>query len=227
LQHIRRRGLPLQRFPGFVEQPRVLDRDHRLIGESSQEIDLALREGAFGSPHQRDRADRAAFLQHRHRHDAADLHDIGHVALVILGVGPDVGYLLDLAAQDRTARTTAPTGAHRIEVLQGLDSLARVSVRMHEMDEFAVEAEDVAERGLAEASRALGDRLEHRLHVGWRICDDLQYLGRSHLLLAGLLQLFGHIGDRRNAAPIFNELFAAAHRVRLSGFRRAPLASRF
>jgi hypothetical protein len=36
---------------------------------------------------------------------------------------------------------------------------------MHEMDKFTVEPEDVAELGFAEARRALGDRLEYRLHI--------------------------------------------------------------
>jgi hypothetical protein len=54
---------------------------------------------------------------------------------------------------------------------------------MDEMDELAVEPEDVAELDLAEARRALGDRLEYRLHVGWRACDHLQDGGSRGLLL--------------------------------------------
>ena len=33
-------GLPLQRLPGLVEQPRVLDRDHGLVGEGLQQLDM-------------------------------------------------------------------------------------------------------------------------------------------------------------------------------------------
>jgi hypothetical protein len=58
LQHLGTRGLLLQRLLQvaplglhFVEQAGVLDRDHRLVGETFQEIDLALREGAFCRPH--------------------------------------------------------------------------------------------------------------------------------------------------------------------------------
>ena len=39
LQDFRSRGLPLQRLPGLVEQPRVLDRDDRLVGEGLDELD--------------------------------------------------------------------------------------------------------------------------------------------------------------------------------------------
>jgi len=35
----------------LIEQPRILDGDHGLVGKSFQEIDLALREGAFSRPH--------------------------------------------------------------------------------------------------------------------------------------------------------------------------------
>src|ERR1700674_3506571 len=50
-QDFRRRGLALQRLAeiprfclDFVEQPRVLDRDQRLIGEGLDELDLTRRE---------------------------------------------------------------------------------------------------------------------------------------------------------------------------------------
>ena len=39
-------GLPLERFLGLVEEPRVLDRDHRLVGERLQQRDLLLGERA-------------------------------------------------------------------------------------------------------------------------------------------------------------------------------------
>jgi hypothetical protein len=41
-QDIGGRGLPLERFLGLVEQPHVFDRDHRLVGECLQELDLLL-----------------------------------------------------------------------------------------------------------------------------------------------------------------------------------------
>ena len=51
LQHLRRRGLLLQRLGKLararlhlVEQPHVLDGDHRLVGEGGDKLDLLLRE---------------------------------------------------------------------------------------------------------------------------------------------------------------------------------------
>ena len=44
LQDIGGRGLPLQRFLGLVEQPDVLDRDHGLVGEGLQQLDVVIGE---------------------------------------------------------------------------------------------------------------------------------------------------------------------------------------
>src|ERR1700731_1557236 len=43
-QYVRRGRLLLQRLPQFVEQPRVLDGDDRLIGEVLNELDLLVGE---------------------------------------------------------------------------------------------------------------------------------------------------------------------------------------
>ena len=49
----------------FVEQPHVLDRDHRLIGESSSELDLSVAEPTHGPAHQHNDTDWNSFSQQR------------------------------------------------------------------------------------------------------------------------------------------------------------------
>src|SRR5262249_13477637 len=44
-----------------LEQPHVLDRDHRLVGEGREQLYLLVGEGAHNRPGQRQRADRCAF----------------------------------------------------------------------------------------------------------------------------------------------------------------------
>src|SRR5262249_42092719 len=44
LEDVGRRGLPLQRFLGLVEQTHVLDGDHGLVGEGLQQLDVVVRE---------------------------------------------------------------------------------------------------------------------------------------------------------------------------------------
>ena len=50
----------------FVEQPRVLDRDHGLIGEFPEQLDVLVGERPhLGATHE-DRAERLAFAKQRH-----------------------------------------------------------------------------------------------------------------------------------------------------------------
>ena len=46
LENISGRGLPLQRFLGLVKQPRVLDRDHGLVGEGLEKLHVMTRKRA-------------------------------------------------------------------------------------------------------------------------------------------------------------------------------------
>ena len=59
LQDLARRGLLLERLLGLVEQPHVLDRDHRLVGEGLEQRDLLVGERRPRAAQHRDRADRA------------------------------------------------------------------------------------------------------------------------------------------------------------------------
>ncbi len=76
-QHIGGRGLLLQRFTQivgafaqFLEQPRVLDRDHHLFGEIAQQLDLLLGERPDLLSIDRDRADQFGVLEHRNNNDS-------------------------------------------------------------------------------------------------------------------------------------------------------------
>jgi hypothetical protein len=79
-QHLRRRGLLLERFLGLVEEARVLDRDHGLVGEGLEQGDLARQERRAPPARDDDRADAAIVEQqgseqndfHPRRQHAAD-----------------------------------------------------------------------------------------------------------------------------------------------------------
>ena len=73
LEHVGGGGLLLQRFgqifgalAQLVEQPRVLDGDHRLGGEILHQLDLLVGEGPDFLPVNDDRADQLVLLEHRH-----------------------------------------------------------------------------------------------------------------------------------------------------------------
>ena len=66
LQHLGGRGLLLQRLALFGDQPRVLDRDHRLISEGADEFDLPVGERFHPLAREHDDTDRFTFAQQRH-----------------------------------------------------------------------------------------------------------------------------------------------------------------
>jgi hypothetical protein len=49
----------------LLEQPHVLDRDHRLIGECRNQLDLLVGEGLYRAAHQQQYANRHSFSQER------------------------------------------------------------------------------------------------------------------------------------------------------------------
>ena len=65
-QDLGRRRLLLERLFRLVEQPDVLDRDHRLVGEGLQELDLPVGERPHLGPPDGDRPDRFGPAQQRH-----------------------------------------------------------------------------------------------------------------------------------------------------------------
>src|SRR5262245_25795687 len=65
LQHLGSRGLLLQRLGELararlhlVEQPHVLDRDHRLVGEGGYQLDLLVGERPYDRSRERENTDR-------------------------------------------------------------------------------------------------------------------------------------------------------------------------
>ena len=83
LEHLRRRRLLLQRFGKLaralllrLEQPRVLDRDHRLVGEGLDQLDLLLSERPYGSAMQDEHANRNPLSQKRHAEDCAKVAEL-------------------------------------------------------------------------------------------------------------------------------------------------------
>jgi len=59
----------------------------------------------------------------------------------------------------------------------------------HKLDLLAVEAEDAAHHAAAQFEGAFRDRVEHRLHIGWRAANDLEDIGGRRLPLERLLGL--------------------------------------
>ena len=83
----------------FVEQPHVLDRDHRLVGEGRDQLDLLVGERPRPRVCPDHCANRDALAQHRHAEHRAEAAQSLRLWPVVFRVGQDVGNLDRLAFQ--------------------------------------------------------------------------------------------------------------------------------
>src|SRR5262249_28005831 len=68
--------LLIERFAQFVEQACVFNGDHRLRGESGDQLDLFLGKGPDGLPTENDYADRTALAQQRNTEYGSNAADV-------------------------------------------------------------------------------------------------------------------------------------------------------
>ena len=165
------------------EQARVLDRDHRLIGERPQQRDLAIGEALRLGAQEGDDPDRQAFAKHRHRECAPERGGRGHVAERVVGVRAHVGDVGHTSVEDRPPRGGAPIGRAGPRAAHRRDAVATEAVVGDEVEQGLIEAEDEAELRFAQTRGGLGDRVEHRLDVGRGAGNDPEDLAGGSLLL--------------------------------------------
>ena len=159
------------RASSSVEQPHVLDRDHRLVGEGLEQRDLLVGERPRPRPGDHVIAPiGSSFAQHRHRQQrfgsrSATARALRRVLRVQRATSGDVD---DRAVEDRADRMRLRSGGDRIRAPRSSTSLGVEPWWPTSRMSVAVEAEDRRESGLAEASGAHGDGVEYRLGVGRR-----------------------------------------------------------
>src|SRR5262245_49542136 len=170
----------------LVEQPHVLDRDHRLVGEGLQKLDLSVREQPGLSAGDRNRAYGNAVAQYRDTYDTAKAADSRHSTEREVRVCVDIRDLNDASLEHRASRGGSPTWRRRIRASVHLEHVGGEAMVRHEVKKMPVEPVDKAELGLAEPSRAFGDHVEDRLDVRERATDDAQHLRGRRLLLQRL-----------------------------------------
>ena len=171
-----------------LEQPHVLDRDHRLVGEGGDEIDLLLREGIDRGPRQEHRSDRQPLAHERnakHRSEAAA--SLGF-ELVELGIGQHVRNMDDPTLQRGPAGHGAAVEAEGMRQHVLLES-GRHAMRRNDLEPVAVQPQDGRPLRAAEPRGRLDQRVEHPLQIEGRAADDLEHVGGRGLLLQRLPQL--------------------------------------
>ena len=198
-EHFAGRFLLLKRLFRLVEQPDVFERDRRLRAECLQQCDFALAEWPHVQSPQQDRAERLPFaIEGCHKHSAMAEARCNVVTQRILGgLSKEVGYLYGLLLEHRASRKGVAGYGQRIDVAHLIRGRSlRRKVPKH------VSLDQVHRRGgrIAQPRGPIGDRVEHRLHVGWRTRYDAQDFGDRRLLVQRLLRFVEkpHIvdGDR-------------------------------
>src|SRR5439155_6234751 len=130
-EYLTRRRLLFQRLLELLEQPHVLDRDHRLVGEGLQQLDLRGGEGPYLGAPRRQRSNEFLLLakgnDQKTAHDAGGTHHceivlIAHVGNVerTMFAHPAILWLIntDLSATDRGYGTKMSPRNHRVRLSQ-------------------------------------------------------------------------------------------------------------
>jgi hypothetical protein len=178
---------PLQ----FLEKARVLDRDHGLIGEALQQGDLLVGEGAGLVTKEDECADDAPLAAQRRCHDGAVPETMTQLpARGEIGsrCARQVGDVDGPSFDDGSPRDVI--GSKRETDLPRAGLVIQRAIPRGDRQVLGVlDTIDVGVLRLAQPGRALHDRVEHHLEVGWCGRDDPQHLGRRGLLLQRLAQL--------------------------------------
>src|SRR6266567_488579 len=198
--------LLVERFLGLVEQPRVLDRDHRLIGEGLEQRDVLFGKGPDIVAADDDSADALALPDHRsneprlHANGAGTDANAGrHIRVVRY-----VGIMQDDAASDCPTGTAFALGESSI-VYGGLELFPIWTVVGRHVN-APILAQEVDRNHLAREQplSARQNLLENRRRVGDRAADRGEHFAGGALLLERFLGLVeqAHVleGDRRLVA---------------------------
>ena len=141
----------------LVEQPRVLDGDHRLVGEVREQLNLLVGERTHFLTIDGDRADQLVLLQHRHGEKcphAAELdrRNSGRKAFTDVDlVSREVSDMNHLFGRDQAAEDAFRTGTVVRRQLAGFGKGCGRIVRRDVVHDLAVPAGNIAKRGAADA----------------------------------------------------------------------------
>src|SRR3954470_14678078 len=178
----------------LVEQAHVLNRDHGLIGEISDQLDLLFTECPNLLSVDGDRADELMLVEHRDNDERSGTTKFGGSDEIRIALDPDL--LLRPGIEDVNRlfrpRDTAKTASRirdKWSTLQELGKRRRYAEHRSGLDKVIVETEKHSEIGFANSRRPLQHGLEYGLELAGRTRDDAEHLGGRRQLLPRLGQL--------------------------------------
>ncbi len=144
---------------------------------------------------ERDRAQDLAVAHHGNAKPAPVTGRYRFRLVRVLGVGQDV---LDTDGSAVADDAGADRVTARLERVARPMLVRAGAVRGLQVNQLAVESRHIRKLGRAKGGRTLGDRIEHRLHVRGRTCNDAKDLRGRRLPLQRLLRLVeqAHVFDR-------------------------------
>ncbi len=211
------RGLLLQRLAElararlhFIEQPHVLDGNHRLVGEGGDQFDLLVGERPHLGACQCQNADRNAFAHHRNPEDGAITAQLLCLCPSVLRVGQNIGDV-DGCAFEHGSSYDRAAGQLDGMIFHIFVEGRRVVVQSSVLIARALLTGDRPHIRLAQAGCRFDERIEDCPQIEGRAADDLEHVGGGGLLLQRLAQLVeqpgvldgddglvGEIGEQRD-----------------------------
>ena len=196
-QVVERGGELLRARLHLVEQAHVFHSDDRLVGESLDDLDLALGEKAGLRTGEDNGAEDPLIAHQRHAEQRPRIRRRRLEVRIVVLVRLDVGDVLNLAGQQNAPAAGAATRLLRVlpEVLNEIFIQARIGF---EVERLALLQVDDAVVRIAQLLRRADERVQHRLQIERRAADDLQHVGGRDLLMQRFLCLIeqGNIADR-------------------------------
>jgi hypothetical protein len=174
----------------FGEEPRVLDRDDRLVGKGAHQFDLPLGERLHSFPPETNRAENGSLAQQRHPKGGASpgRHDLGHREV---RVGADVREMHDPAFERHPPGEGFATGDNG-SLAQDRPMLgvrySRPSAR-HIAVDLALAYRNPCSIAVAKPGRRFGHSVQHRLHIAGRAADNIEHIAGRGLVLDRLVTL--------------------------------------
>ena len=191
-RHLGGRRLLLQRLAKLararlhlVEQPHVLDRDHRLVGEGGDQLDLLISERLNVEPRRHQDADELPVAQQRHAQHSAVLFHAACLQQGQFGIGVGVRDMDGFASKHHTADDRRPIRCDWMTPHM-CDVLRRKAVAGDVMVEPVPGKPDGHPVGATKMPGQLDQRIEYRLQIEGRAADDLEHVGGGGLLLQAI-----------------------------------------
>src|SRR6516225_9925690 len=166
----------------LIEQPHVLDGDHRLIGEGLSQFDLLLTEGPRFCAYYAEEANNNSLAQKRHAEASSHADKIWFFRVAEFRIRKHIWNVNRAAVDNRATKKCSAIRLQRI-AFKMIPLLLRKAVGCGYRVDVTYPSANNSLIRLAKSDSRLCQRIEHCLQIEGRAADDLEYIGGGGLLL--------------------------------------------